>query len=58
MEDLKTNACCTDIKYPKHIKQILSELHGETISKFYSCGLTIPSHLKSLKFYKARTHEH
>ena len=48
-EDLKTNACCTDVAYPKHIKKILSELHDETISKYYGCGLTIPSHLKNLR---------
>ena len=48
-DDLKTNACCTDVVYPKHIKKILSELHDETISKYYGCGLTIPSHLKNLR---------
>ncbi|MCR9133366.1 MAG: methyltransferase domain-containing protein [bacterium] len=46
--DLKTSACCTNIEYPSHIKQILSELHDETLSKYYGCGLTIPSQLDGL----------
>lgn len=48
-EDLKTSACCADVEYPSHIKSILSELHDETMSKFYGCGLTIPSNLNGLK---------
>ncbi len=47
-DDLKTSACCTNIEYPAHIKQILSELHDETMAKYYGCGLTIPTHLEGL----------
>ena len=47
--DLKTTACCTDIEYPRHIKDILSDLHDETMSKYYGCGLTIPSTLEGLR---------
>ncbi len=47
-EDLKTNACCTDIEYPQHIKDILSVLHDETMAKYYGCGLTIPNNLEGL----------
>jgi SAM-dependent methyltransferase len=48
-KDLKTNACCTDVEYPEHIKRILVELHDETLAKYYGCGLTIPSNLEGLK---------
>jgi len=47
--DLKTTACCADIEYPTHIKEILAELHDETMAKCYGCGLTIPSNLTGLK---------
>ncbi|MEP5943763.1 MAG: hypothetical protein ABJ356_04330, partial [Balneola sp.] len=48
-DDLKTNACCTDIEYPRYIKDILSQLHDETMSKYYGCGLTIPTNLEGLR---------
>ena len=48
-KDLKTNACCTDVEYPEHIKRILVELHDETLAKYYGCGLTIPSNIEGLK---------
>jgi SAM-dependent methyltransferase len=47
-DDLKTNACCTDFEYPRHIKDILSQLHDDTLAKYYGCGLTIPEHLEGL----------
>lgn len=47
--DLKTNACCTVIRYPSKIKEILSEIHDEVMSKYYGCGLTIPTTLSGLK---------
>ena len=48
-DDLKTNACCTDIEYQQHIKDILSQLHDETMAKYYGCGLTIPTNLDGLR---------
>lgn len=48
-EDLKTNACCTVVNYPKHIKAIMGKLHDEVMSKYYGCGLTIPQGLKGRK---------
>ncbi len=48
-EDLKTSACCADVDYPPHIKDVLSELHDETMSKYYGCGLTIPTNLEGLR---------
>ena len=48
-EDLKTNACCTLVEPPKYIKDALSKIHDEVMSKYYGCGLTIPDKLKGLK---------
>ena len=48
-DDLKTNACCTLVEPPSYIKNILSEIHDEVMSKYYGCGLTIPKDLKGLK---------
>ena len=48
-EDLKTNACCTLDEPPQHIKNALSKIHDEVISKYYGCGLTIPDKLDGLK---------
>lgn len=47
--DLQTNACCTNFTYPDHIKKIMGKIHDEVMSKYYGCGLTIPSHLKGMK---------
>ena len=47
-EDLKTNACCTISKPPKHIQEALSLVHDEVINKYYGCGLTIPDELEGL----------
>jgi len=47
--DLKTNACCTLETPPKHILEALKLVHDEVQSKYYGCGLTIPSELKGLK---------
>jgi SAM-dependent methyltransferase len=46
--DLKTNACCTSITYPDHIKKTLNKIHSEVLDKYYGCGLTIPHELKDL----------
>lgn len=47
--DLKTNACCTITKPPKHISEALSQISNEVKEKYYGCGLTIPSAIKGLK---------
>ncbi|XP_065828239.1 arsenite methyltransferase-like [Oscarella lobularis] len=45
--DLKTNACTTSNvgKWPKHIREAISQCHDEVQSKYYGCGLTIPESL-------------
>ncbi|MCB0357664.1 MAG: methyltransferase domain-containing protein [Bdellovibrionales bacterium] len=48
-DDLKTNACCTSVSYPLHIKEALKNVHDEVMSKYYGCGLTIPTKLQNLK---------
>tara|TARA_R110002072_G_scaffold64203_4_gene159563 strand:- start:1231 stop:2298 length:1068 start_codon:yes stop_codon:yes gene_type:complete len=47
-EDLKTNACCTALSYPDHIKSIMGKVHDEVMAKYYGCGLTIPHELEGL----------
>lgn len=47
--DLKTNACCTLDPPPKHITEILNQIHDEVITKYYGCGLTIPNKLDGMK---------
>lgn len=47
-EDLKTNACCTVVSYPTEIKKALGKIHDEVLSKYYGCGLTIPTTLEGL----------
>ncbi len=45
-EDLKTNACCTTSGMPRHVKNALSKVHDEVLSKYYGCGLIAPNVLK------------
>lgn len=48
-EDLKTNACCTLTKPPKHILEALRLVADEVSAKYYGCGLTIPSNVEGLR---------
>ena len=48
-EDLKTDACCTPVKPPKHIRECLSLIADEVMNKYYGCGLTIPTAIKGLR---------
>ncbi len=48
-DDLKTNACCTLVPPPAHIRAILATIHDEVHMKYYGCGLTIPNELEGLK---------
>ena len=47
--DLKTNACCTLTKPPKHIREALRLVADEVQAKYYGCGLTIPTQVKGLR---------
>lgn len=48
-EDLKTNACCTLTKPPKHILEALRLVADEVVAKYYGCGLTIPDNVEGLR---------
>lgn len=48
-EDLKTNACCTAVAPPPHIKAALANIHDEVMAKYYGCGLTIPDQVEGLR---------
>jgi arsenite methyltransferase len=47
-KDLKTNACCTLAPPPPHIRNALSLIHDEVLTKYYGCGLTIPAALEGM----------
>lgn len=48
--DLQTKACIADDKtVPRRIRQIFSMIHDEVTSKYYGCGLVIPSKLEGMK---------
>lgn len=48
-QDLKTNACCTVDVYPDYVKKTLGKIHDEVLSKYYGCGLCIPTKLEGLR---------
>lgn len=48
-QDLKTNACCTADAYPRYIKNTIGQIHPEVVSKYYGCGLTIPTKLNGTR---------
>jgi arsenite methyltransferase len=45
-DDLKTNACCTASAPPSRIKDALKNIHDEVITRYYGCGLTIPTYVE------------
>ena len=47
-QDLKTNACCDAEAPADHIKKGLAKIHDEVLTKYYGCGLTIPTTLEGL----------
>jgi len=48
-DDLKTNACCTIVPPPAHIREVMAKIHDEVHAKYYGCGLTIPNELEGLR---------
>ena len=48
-EDLKTDACCTVAAMPDFIKKAIGNIHDEVVTKYYGCGLVIPSVLEGMK---------
>ena len=45
-DDLKTNACCTRLKYPDNIKNLISNINENITNSYYGCGLVIPDCLE------------
>ena len=41
-DDLQTNACCTDIALPQHLKEAMAAIHDDVASRYYGCGLVYP----------------
>jgi len=46
--DLKTDACCSPSALPRPVREALSNVHDEVVSRYYGCGLTIPNELSGL----------
>lgn len=47
-KDLQTSACCTIDDMPRHIAEILPQIHAEVRDRFYGCGSPIPPVLDGL----------
>lgn len=46
--DLKTDACCDGTTVPLYIRKALSKIHDEVLTRYYGCGLTVPTELEGL----------
>ena len=45
-KDLKTNACETSTAMPVSLRKYASKVHDEVITRYYGCGICIPTDLK------------
>ncbi|WP_208347608.1 methyltransferase domain-containing protein [Pseudaestuariivita rosea] len=48
-DDLQTNACCTPAEMPRYLKDVLSKVHDEVLTRYYGCGLIAPTGLKGAR---------
>lgn len=48
-DDLKTTACCDSSAIPEWLKPLLSNIHGEVLSRYYGCGLVCPPLLEGCR---------
>ena len=48
-DDLKTDACCTDVGLPEFVKVCLSDIHDEVLMRYYGCGLVLPEKLEACR---------
>jgi arsenite methyltransferase len=48
-DDLKTNACCDTNQIPSWLKQLISRIHPEILSRYYGCGLVCPPLLEGCR---------
>ena len=44
--DLKTNACCSLEEVPRHVRDVLPQIEGEVLDRFFGCGAPIPPALE------------
>jgi arsenite methyltransferase len=47
--DLKTSACCTSDAMPEFVKPLLARIHDEVVSRYYGCGLVVPTALEGAR---------
>lgn len=47
--DLKTNACCDLQAMPAYLKDEMSRIHPEILTRFYGCGSPLPQALRGIK---------
>ena len=47
--DLKTDACATTAAPPRHVREALALVHHDVASRYYGCGLVLPSMLSGLR---------
>lgn len=40
--DLKTGACCATESLPRHVRELVAEVHPEVRERFYGCGAPLP----------------
>jgi arsenite methyltransferase len=40
--DLKTKACCSIEVLPAHVREVMAQIHDETVERFYGCGAPLP----------------
>jgi SAM-dependent methyltransferase len=48
-EDLQTDACSTAERPPRWLRQILSQVHDEVLSRYFGCGLVAPESLTGMR---------
>lgn len=48
-EDLQTDACCTPDAMPAFVREVLSGIHPEVLSRYYGCGLVVPEVLEGAR---------
>lgn len=46
--DLKTSACCLTEALPRHVAEVLKDVHPEVKERFYGCGSPIPPALEGV----------
>lgn len=46
-EDLQTSACCDAAEMPRYLKYLIANVHDEVVSRYYGCGLCIPTALQN-----------